>query len=89
MVTSSVRLNGGKSSWPRTMTSTFSARKPLKGAATRLASIVKVKKMIASSRSTNSGQSSHSTKLAQAGRLGISCSSQPSKPRTAKVRMAA
>ncbi|MCY1346254.1 hypothetical protein D9M69_323370 [compost metagenome] len=56
MANSSAQLNGGKSSWPRTTTSTFSARKPLNGAAMMLASMVKVKNTISSTRITNSGQ---------------------------------
>ncbi|MNP80747.1 hypothetical protein D3C76_1789300 [compost metagenome] len=57
MATSSPQLNAGKLSSPRTTTSTFSARKPLNGAAMMLATKVKVKNTISTSKATNSGQS--------------------------------
>ncbi|MNG36389.1 hypothetical protein D3C84_1234010 [compost metagenome] len=52
----SPQLKAGKSSVPRTTTSTFSARKPLNGAAMTLASMVKVKNTINTTSTTNSGQ---------------------------------
>ncbi|MNO01268.1 hypothetical protein D3C81_2213660 [compost metagenome] len=56
MAISSPQLKAGKSSLPRTTTSTFSARKPLKGAAMMLASMVKVKNTMKITRITNNGQ---------------------------------
>ncbi|MNR65600.1 hypothetical protein D3C85_1887160 [compost metagenome] len=56
MAISSAQLKAGKLSVPRTTTSTFSARKPLNGAAMMLASMVKVKNTISTTRATNSGQ---------------------------------
>ncbi|MCY1177019.1 hypothetical protein D3C76_1499770 [compost metagenome] len=56
MAASSPQLKAGKVSSPRTTTSTFSARKPLNGAAMILATRVKVKNTISTSKATNSGQ---------------------------------
>ncbi|MNT42559.1 hypothetical protein D3C72_1789830 [compost metagenome] len=77
MAISSAQLKAGKSSWPRTTTSTFSARKPLKGAAMILASMVKLKNTSTTTNSTNSGQRMYSRKLSQSGRLGMKASTQP------------
>ncbi|MNH29997.1 hypothetical protein D3C79_902640 [compost metagenome] len=55
MATSSPQLKAGKLSSPRTTTSTFSARKPLKGAAMMLATRVKVKNTIRITSATNNG----------------------------------
>src|SRR3990167_704131 len=77
MASSSAQLKGGKVSSPRTTTSTFSARKPLNGAAMMLASMVKVKNTISSTSTTNSGQRMYSRKLSQLGRLGMKASTQP------------
>ncbi|MNG31252.1 hypothetical protein D3C84_1170130 [compost metagenome] len=53
---SSPQLKAGKSSVPRTTTSTFSARKPLNGAAMTLASMVKVKNTMNTTSTTKIGQ---------------------------------
>ena len=76
IASSSAQLNGGKSSRPRTTTSTFSERKPLNGAEMMLATMVKVKNTITSTSRTNNGQTMYCRKLSQSGRLGISRSTQ-------------
>jgi len=77
MASSSAQLKGGAASSPRTTTSTFSARKPLNGAAMMLASMVKLKNTISTTSTTNSGQRMYSRKASQVGRLGMKVSTQP------------
>ncbi len=84
MASNSAQLKGGELSSPRATTSTFSARKPLNGAAITFASRVKVKNTMSSSSATNNGQIRYSRKASQSGRLGIRASSQLSKRLAAK-----
>ena len=55
IASSSPQLKGAAVSSPRAMLSTFSARKLLKGEAIKLAIVVKVKNIISSTSTTNSG----------------------------------